>query len=199
MRRAMHIEKTTVLPIAIVVAIVIVALIGWLIRRHKNVYRQLERALHKLSIYEAQDTVIADSVDGHLHIDRLILTDEKALVIIFKNVSGTVFAGERLDEWAVMRSHRRFPFSNPLGPLQDRIAAVRALSPSLPVDGRVVFTDTARFPKGRPRQVVLLSELQACPEATGEGAHKDAWNELLRNVASVRAVVEPHHRKRHKR
>lgn len=172
--------------IAIGIAAALLALLTvWLIRRHMNVYRRLDRVLQRIAASELRDIVIPDGLDGHIHIDRLLLTEQGALVVDFKNVAGTVFAGERLDEWAVLDDRGRHPFRNPLSGLHDRILAVRALSPELPVDGRIIFSDTSEFPKGRPDKVCLVRELAARPRASNARDHYEAWAELTQRVASV--------------
>ncbi|HET6724544.1 MAG TPA: nuclease-related domain-containing protein [Gammaproteobacteria bacterium] len=167
------------IPTAIGAAIVLAVLIAWLVRRHKNVYRRLDRVLKRIGAAELRDIVIPDAVDGHIHIDRLVLTGQGVLVVEFKNVDGTVFAGERLEEWAILNDSGRHALRNPLPGLQDRITAVRALSPDLPVDGRVVFNDASEFPKGRPEKVCLLRELAEWPKASGGGNYAEAWAALL--------------------
>jgi hypothetical protein len=101
-------------------------------------------------------------------------------------VEGVVFGGEHMREWALMNGHRRTTFLNPLEALYDRVAAVRALAGDVPVDGRIVFTERAQFPKGRPPRVLRLASLEAeypAPEP-GPAPHpaeryRQAWTELV--------------------
>ena len=48
---------------------------------------------------------------------------------------------------------------NPQSALYDRIAAVKALAGDMPVEGRIVFTRRARFPKGLPKWTLMLDSL----------------------------------------
>ena len=58
-----------------------------------------------------------------------------------------------------MHRAQRYTFVNPQTSLYDRIAAVRALAQELPVEGRIVFTNRGRFPKGLPRHTLMLDSL----------------------------------------
>ena len=53
-----------------------------------------------------------------------------------------------MTEWTVMHRALRYTFPNPQTGLYDRIAAVRALAPELPIEGHAVFTGRAgAFPR----------------------------------------------------
>ena len=56
---------------------------------------------------------------------------------------------------------RRRTFVNPQSGLYDRIASVKALANDVPVEGRIVFTKRAKFPKGLPRFTVMLDSVAA--------------------------------------
>jgi hypothetical protein len=133
-----------------------------------------------------RDVLVPDGSGGHLHVDFLLLTGRGILVVDFRDVEGVVFGGEHMREWALMNGHRRTTFLNPLEALYDRVAAVRALAGDVPVDGRIVFTERAQFPKGRPPRVLRLASLEAeypAPEP-GPAPHpaeryRQAWTELV--------------------
>jgi len=51
--------------------------------------------------------------------------------------------------------------SNPLPMLYDRVAAVKQFAgDDVQVEGRIVFSMSGEFPKGRPEAVIRLDELQ---------------------------------------
>ena len=52
-------------------------------------------------------------------------------------------------------------FANPQSGLYDRIASVKAIAQDTPVEGRIVFTKRAKFPKGLPRFTVMLDSVAA--------------------------------------
>jgi hypothetical protein len=180
------------LVVQVVVGVMLLALVGYgavLGYRRWRLHlarRQLVRAFEAASAALLRDVLLPDGSGGHLHIDFLLLTGRGILVVDFRDVEGVVFGGEHMREWAVMHGHRRTTFLNPLEALYDRVAAVRALAGDVPVDGRIIFTERAQFPKGRPPRVLRLASLEAeypAPEP-GSAAHpaeryRQAWTELV--------------------
>jgi hypothetical protein len=90
-----------------------------------------------------------------------------------------------MHEWTVMNGIARSTFMNPLEALYDRVAAVRMLAGDVPVEGRIVFTERSRFPKGRPPKVTQLSALEAEYPALGpesvsavQERYRQAWDEI---------------------
>lgn len=155
-------------------------------RRHRS-RRRLLKAFEAAAAAVLRDVLIPDGSGGHLHIDFLLLTGRGLLVVDCRDVDGIVFGGEHMREWAVMNGSLRSTFLNPLEALYDRVAAVRALAGDVPVDGRIVFTDRAQFPKGRPPRVLRLASLEAeyPPPEPGSTSHpaeryQAAWDELVR-------------------
>lgn len=180
------------LVVQAVVGVMLLALVayggvlGWRRWRLHRARRQLVRAFEAASAALLRDVLVPDGGGGHLHVDFLLLTGRGILVVDFRDVEGVVFGGEHMREWAVMNGHRRATFLNPLDALYDRIAAVRALAGDVPVDGRIVFTERAQFPKGRPPRVLRLASLEAEYPAPlpGSAAHpaerwRAAWDDLV--------------------
>ena len=60
-----------------------------------------------------------------------------------------------------MDGARRSTFANPQSGLYDRIASVKAIAQDAPIEGRIVFTKRAKFPKGLPRFTVMLDSVAA--------------------------------------
>jgi hypothetical protein len=119
----------------------------------------LGRALESVAIDRLQDVLLPDGMGGQIQIEHLILTGNGLVVIDVKAFDGTIFAGERMEEWTVIGAKGRFTFPNPLGTLYDRVAALRQLVRDVPVAGFVLFGGGADFSKGRPRDVLLPAEL----------------------------------------
>lgn len=180
------------LVVQVVVGVMLLALVaygavlGYRRWRLHLARRKLVRAFEAASAELLRDVLVPDGSGGHLHVDFLLLTGRGILVVDFRDVQGVVFGGEHMREWAVMHGHRRTTFLNPLEALFDRVAAVRALAGDVPVDGRIIFTERAQFPKGRPPRVLRLASLEAeypAPEP-GSTAHpaeryRQAWTELV--------------------
>ena len=154
-------------------------------QRHRS-RGQLIRAFEAASAALLKAVLIPDGRGGLLHIDFLLLTARGLLVVDFRDAEGIVFGGEHMREWAVMNGHERSTFLNPLETLYDRVAAVKTLAGDAPVEGRIVFTERATFPKGRPPHVLRLASLEAeyPPPEPGVSPHpaerwRTAWTELL--------------------
>ncbi len=157
--------------------------------RHSRARKQVVRAVESISLASLRDIVLPDGSGGHLHLDFLLMTGRGLLVIDLRDVAGVVFGGEHMHEWTVMNGIARSTFLNPLEALYDRVAAVRLLAGDVPVEGRIVFTDRGRFPKGRPPKVTQLAALAAeypalGPEAVSAAQERcrHAWEEITREA-----------------
>ena len=144
--------------IAAIVLAVIVGVLAW--RRWRRPRRNTHEALRAVSVSVLSDILVPDGMGGQIYVDHLLLTNRGIAVIDVKDFSGTVFASDRMQEWTVIGTGRRFGFPNPQGTLLDRIAAVRQIVSNVPVEGHIVFGHEADFSKGRPRHVMLAGELE---------------------------------------
>ena len=174
-----------VLGIAIVAVLTLGAIAGFRRWRHIRARRQLVKTVESIALAALRDIVLPDGSGGHLHLDFLLMTGRGLLVIDLRDVAGVVFGGEHMHEWTVMSGIARSTFMNPLESLYDRVAAVRQLAGDVPVEGRIVFTERARFPKGRPPKVTQLAALAAEFPALGPDAAsaaeercRQAWDEI---------------------
>ena len=145
-----------VLPLLLIVVLLI-----WLgIRARKSQYRSLSQTLNVIAFGHIEDLVIPNADEGEIHIDHLVLTAQGLLIVDVKDVSGAVFGSDKMADWTVISKDRRFTFTNPQPALYDRIAAVRQIVRQVPVAGRIVFLDGARFTKGIPGLVTTLDGLR---------------------------------------
>ena len=103
--------------------------------------------------------VIPDGNGEEIQVQYALLTGRGILILDIKDVEGHVFGSEAMQDWTVIADDRRFTFANPQPGLWDRVAAVKRLTPEVPVIGFVGFTGRARFTKGQPRSVTLLEPL----------------------------------------
>ena len=140
------------------VLLVLVAIVGWFFWRRRR-GPELAQALEAVAIERLQNVLLPDGMGGHIHVEHLLLTGQGLVVIDAKAFVGTIFAGERMEEWTVIGKNGRFTFPNPLGTLYDRVAALRQLVRDVPVAGHVLFAGAADFTKGRPRDVLSAAEL----------------------------------------
>ncbi|MBT8100426.1 MAG: NERD domain-containing protein [Gammaproteobacteria bacterium] len=134
-------------------------LLGYLIYRLRRGGNQLERVLDAISHDQIDHLLIPNGDEGEIQIDRLLLTPKGLLIVDIKDVVGTVFGSDKMQEWTVISKDRRYTFSNPQPALYDRIAAVRQIVRQVPVSGRILFLEGADFTKGVPNMVCDLDDL----------------------------------------
>jgi len=140
--------------------LIIVLLLIWLIvRGRKDRARSLTQTLDVIGFERIEDLVIPNAEDGEIQIDHLVLTAQGLLIVDVKDVTGTVFGSDKMQDWTVIGEDRRFTFANPQPALHDRIAAVRQIVRQVPVAGRIVFLEGASFTKGVPGLVTSMDGL----------------------------------------
>lgn len=181
------------LPWVIACGVLVVLLAGTsyaLWRTTRTPRRRLLATVRDISADHLADVVIPDGLDGHIHLDLVLLTGQGILVLDVKDHEGAIFAGANMEQWTVMDGARRISVRNPLTALHDRVHAVRLLvEHEVPVEGRTVFTGDAKFVKGRPEGVVLLSELRDAFARRGEGdekaieAFRSRWQRIRQEAA----------------
>lgn len=141
-------------------ALMLLVLAWWLYRRRQG-GSHLQRVLDDIGYDRIDGVLIPNGDDGEIQIDHLLLTSRGLLIIDIKDVSGTVFGSDKMENWTVISDRHRFTFANPKPGLYDRIAAVRHIVRQVPVEGRLVFLDGAQFTKGVPDLVATIDDLFA--------------------------------------
>lgn len=157
---------TQIQLVLIAVALIALALIGFFGGRYWMLKRRDARRVARLTAGAAdflRNVLVPDGNGGDYHLDFLLLTSRGVVVIDMRDIAGNVFGGDQMTEWTLMDGPRRSTFVNPQSGLYDRIASVRAVAQDAetPVEGRIVFTRRAKFPKGLPRYTVMLESVAA--------------------------------------
>lgn len=141
--------------------------------RHRRRSRDIGRRLREASRDLLADFLVPDGNAGHIQVQYALLTSRGIIVLDIKDVDGHVFGSEAMQDWTVIARGRRYTFANPQAGLWDRVAAIKRITPEVPVTGTVAFTSRARFTKGEPRSVsmldALLRELEKDREAQRAG------------------------------
>jgi len=181
---------TQIQLVLIVIGVIAVAGIGFFAGRIWMVRRRDARRVARVTAGAAdflRDVLVPDGNGGVYHLDFLLLTSRGVVIIDMRDVPGNVFGGDQMTEWTVMDGPRRHTFVNPQSGLYDRIASVKAVAQDAetPVEGRVVFTRRAKFPKGLPRFTVMLesvaaefSKLGAAELDIAVARYKPAWGRI---------------------
>jgi uncharacterized protein YjeT (DUF2065 family) len=143
--------------LALVIVLGGLGIMLWMRLRRRQ--RNIERRLHDASSAILKNALIPDGNGGDIHLQYALLTGRGILILDIKDVEGHVFGSEGMQDWTVLSNDRRYTFANPQPGLWDRLAAVRRLTPEIPVTGYVAFGAKAHFPKGQPRSVIMLEAL----------------------------------------
>jgi hypothetical protein len=179
------------------VLVVLLLLFLFVYRRRKGRARSFEGVLKAIAFERMSNLIIPNADEGEIQIDHLVLTSEGLLIIDVKDVSGTVFGSDKMQDWTVISQDRRFTFSNPQPALYDRIAAVRQIVREVPVAGRILFLDGAEFTKGTPGLICgldqLLSEFGESDHVAAKvkiDAFRPHWELIVANAKIAEPRVE---------
>lgn len=177
--------------VLVAAALVIGFALSWVWRwyRARSARKSLVSAVTAVGVDSLVDVLVPDGMGSYFHADFLLLTPRGVVVVDMRDVSGNVFGGDQMTEWTVMDGANRFTFVNPQSSLYDRIAAVKALAGDMPVEGRIVFTRRAKFPKGLPKWTLLIDALHSefptverAAMATTVGRFHEAWQRIRSSV-----------------
>jgi hypothetical protein len=149
--------------------------------------RALLGRLERVAFDAVHQVLVPDGMGGFIHIDHLLLTPRGVLVLDTRRIAGLIFGGDQMSDWTVMGRSRRYTFDNPQPALYDRIAAVKALTGEVPVEGRLLFSNVGKFTKGMPKWVLMLDGIEVefpvvdrDMKASPAFAHfADAWSRLV--------------------
>lgn len=108
---------------------------------------------------ETKEFIIPDGIGGILEIEHLILLDQGFLLIQIYPMAGNIFGAENIEQWSQIIAGKSFKFYNPLRHMRTLQQALQALAPEIPIFSRIIFTDGATFPKGKPEEVSVLESL----------------------------------------
>jgi hypothetical protein len=155
---------TQVQLISIAIGVVAVALLAYFGSRAWMLRRRDARRVARLTAGSAdymRDVLVPDGNGNVYHLDFVLLTSRGVVIIDMRDVIGIVFGGDQMTAWTLMSGPVRTTFVNPQAGLYDRIASVKAITQDqeTPVEGRIVFTKRAKFPKGLPRFTVMLESV----------------------------------------
>ncbi len=184
-------SATHIALVIVAALVVIVPAAVFLMAPHRRRERALNKTVRQISKDTLRNLVVPDGVEGEIHIDSLLLTPRGLLVLEIKRVEGTVFGGERLDNWTAIDSRRRVTFANPIALMRKRVIALREQYAEMPVDGRVVFVGDVKLSSDLPACVTTVTGLReefAQSGGRADGVLIDAfypkWDELRRSRAA---------------
>ena len=165
--------------------------LGWRWYRGYRARKALRAAVTAGSSEHLIDMMVPDGMGGGFHVDYLLLTLRGVVVIDLRDVKGNIFGGDQMADWTVMDGAHRFTFTNPQSALYDRIAAVKAITGDVPVEGRIVFTRRGKFPKGLPKWTLMLDALRADFAAADFDAPSESAAQFREGWHRLREAVKP--------
>ena len=182
------------IPLLGVLGLLLALLLVGLVRRRRE-ETALKRCMRSVAVDMLSDVVIPDGAEGEIHLDHVLLTAKGLVVVDVKEVRGTVFGSDRMDDWTVMTDERRFTFPNPQHALYDRVAAIRSLMADVPIKGHVLFDARADFSKGRPKHVIQPTEFAQKYRKPSRGelrhimdAFRPFWERLKEETVATRVA-----------
>ena len=160
---------------------------GWRVYQRRARRKALLARLERVAYAAVHQVQVPDGMGGYIHIDHLLLTPRGVLLLDTRRVAGLIFGGDQMSDWTVMGRGRRFTFDNPQPALYDRIAAVKALTGEVPVEGRLLFSNVGKFTKGIPKWVLMLDGIEVefpvvdrgMKSSPGFAQFADAWSRLV--------------------
>jgi len=144
--------------LSLLLVVMLLTLLAVYQRRHRKA-RRLKKVLGAIAFDRIDGLIIPSADVGEIQIDHLLLTSEGLLIVDIKDVRGSVFGSDKMQDWTVISHNHRYTVTNPQHALYDRVAAVRQIVRQVPVSGRVLFLDGAEFTKGVPGLVCTLDSL----------------------------------------
>jgi hypothetical protein len=156
--------------------------------RHIRARRAIDNVISSVAYDELRNVLLPTGSGDQIHVNYLLLTQKGLLLIDLFDVKGMVFAGEKMGQWSIFGPKRHFMVSNPLPMLYDRVAVVKQFAgDDVQVEGRIVFSMSGEFPKGRPEAVIRLDELQdqfpVVEKAGGAAAaFADVWGRIKQSA-----------------
>ena len=181
------------LILTVVGVVMFIALVVYLVRALKTraAAKRLHQGIVSVSIEYLHNVLVPDGMGAVMHVDYLLLTSRGVVVIDLRDQRGNIFGGDQMTQWTVMNGAHRATFQNPQHALYDRVAAVRALAGELPVEGRILFTRNARFPKGLPRWTLMVDSLRAEFPPVASDAARDWIGRFRGEWQAIAASVSP--------
>lgn len=150
--------------------------------------RRNQDRIESIAYEVLRNVLIPNGNGGQLHLNYLLLTERGLLIIDLFDIPGAVFGGDQMFQWTAIGRKLRFTFSNPQPILYDRIAAVKLLAGEVPVEGRLVFTQRSDFPKGKPKYVVQIDQLNTAfpivdrSRSNVAAAFADVWQNIKKHA-----------------
>lgn len=143
---------------------------------------KLNNLLKNIGYKSLHNVTIPDGMDGEIFIEHLILTPKKILLLGVKKYRGLIFAAEKIDLWTQVIGNKSYKFENPLHQIESYILALNAKIENTQIVGKVLFINGSEFPKGKPEDVIAISDIKDWTKEYANSEIPEAlladWNQL---------------------
>ena len=121
--------------------------------------RKLKRLLRSIGVDSLHNVIIKDDIDGNIFIENLILMPDRIVIIGVKKYKGVIFAADSIDLWTQVVGNKSYKFENPLRQLETDVLTLKSKVEHSEIEERVLFVNGAEFPKGKPANVLDITEI----------------------------------------
>lgn len=164
----------TWLVVALMLTIGFLLQIAW-IKEYIGEWK-LNNLLKNTGVKSLHNISIADGIDEKIFVEHLILTSNNILLLGVKKFRGLIFAADKIDLWTQVVGNKSYKFENPLHQLENDISILNSKLENTKISGKVLFVNGSEFPKGKPEDVIFISDIQAWPR---KSTNLDISKELL--------------------
>ena len=144
--------------------------------------RKLNNLLKNAGVESLHNISIADDMDEKIFIEHLILTANYILLLGVRRFRGLIFAAEKIDLWTQVIGKKSYKFENPLHQLESDAIVLNTKIENTKVAGKVLFINGSEFPKGKPKDVITISEIKELSQESAGCEVSDAlradWKQL---------------------
>ena len=149
---------------------------------------QLNHLLKNISSESLHNITIPDGMDDKIFVEHLILMPKKILLLGVKKYRGLIFAADKIDLWTQVIGNKSYKFENPLRKLESDALVLNSKIKNTKIEEKVLFINGSEFPKGKPDNVVAISDIKEwrenfSNEDVSEVVRAD-WKELVDISAS---------------
>ena len=152
---------------AVLVTVIVVPVLLFLFRIRLKNWRQernIRKAIRRLGVRSMENIHLPDGTGGEVMIEHLLLGRDAILVVGVMRFEGLIFGSPRTDQWTQVINLRSYKFDNPDHYLQRQINAVRLIAPGARVSGWHLFSQSAKFPKDKPDNVLQPGDVRSLPK-----------------------------------
>ena len=144
--------------------------------------KKVNRMVRKISSDYFKDISLDLGGDQYAFFDYLLLSQQGIVALEIKNFSGHIYAAHGINEWTQIIERKSYKFSNPFFDLEQKIDLLKQVVPDQEINGIILFTEQADFPKGRPDNVIRINEcfglFGKATKGNTPSSYLSGWNHL---------------------